>query len=225
MTATNGNASCTGTAKEATCALKPLAKGEQGSANFIYTMCSDPARTPAAKQPTGCPIIMIPGILGSDISCPKQELFPNIPKTHFNEMELESNGEDNAGAPGSCEKEASVPPGEAGLVTTAGFLDAYGGLNSYLKADRHRRAYVYPFDSRRGVDVAAKGLTGLVEEVLKQSHAKHVVLVAHSMGGLVLEQYVIEHASEETMSRAVTIGTPYSGRPEVADRADERALR
>ncbi len=128
-------------------------------------------------------------------------------------MELLTDGETNAGAPGSCEKDAYVPAGEEGLVTSVGPIDAYGGIYSYLKQIATNGAYVYPFDWRLGVDVAAKHLTALIEEVLKQTHAKHVVLAAHSMGGLVLQQYVIEHASEETVSRAVTIGTPNWGAP------------
>ncbi len=204
---------CNGTAKEATCTLKHLAVGEEASAGFTYTQCGASARETNSHEPTGCPIIFIPGILGSRITCGTEEIYPNIPNPKFSEMELTTDGETNLSKGKACEAEAHTPPGEAGLFTSAPFVgDVYEGAFNYIKRIATNGAYVYPYDWRRGVPVAAKGLEALVNEVLKETSAKHVVLVAHSMGGLVTQNY-IEEGGADKVSRALTIGTPYWGAP------------
>jgi pimeloyl-ACP methyl ester carboxylesterase len=207
---------CSGTAKEATCTLNHLETGGQGSADFTYTQCGITAREADKKEPTGCPIIFIPGILGSRIDCGKndsEEIYPNLPNTKFSEMELQPDGETNLRKSKDCEAEANTPAGEAGLFTSSVFSgDIYEGAYNFIKRIATNGAYVYPFDWRRGVTVAAAGLKGLVNEVLTETKAKHVVIVAHSMGGLVTQAYIAEGGAEK-VSRAVTIGTPYWGAP------------
>lgn len=204
---------CTGTAKDATCALTHLASGEEGQASFTYTMCAAGARTTEGKEPTGCPIIFVPGILGSRIVCNKGEIYFHLPKVNFDEMLLAENGESDGGDANSCNATASTPPGEAGLLTSVGPEDIYGGMFNFLKGIATNGVYAYPYDWRRSVPAAVTGLGKLVEEVLEKSGAKHVVLVAHSMGGLVTQDYIANAANAEKVSRAVTIGTPYWGAP------------
>ncbi|HXD55921.1 MAG TPA: alpha/beta fold hydrolase [Solirubrobacteraceae bacterium] len=205
---------CPGTAKEATCTLKHLEGGESAHPNFTYTQCAAPARTTEGKEPTGCPIIFVPGILGSRVFCNAGELFLSIKGLggYFELMQLEADGETNHGPPGSCGATAYVPKGEEGLLKTVGKEDFYGGIYDYLKSIAKNGIYAFPYDWRRGVPVASKGLASLVDEALEQTGAKHVVIVAHSMGGLVTEQYLVESGGEK-VSRVVTVGTPYWGAP------------
>jgi pimeloyl-ACP methyl ester carboxylesterase len=211
----SGKPVCNGTAKEASCELSHLPEGESAIASFTYTQCAASSRTPNEKPATGCPIVFIPGILGSRIVCPGKELyFPgSFESVHFNEMLLQSDGENNAGAPGSCNASAETPAGEAGVLTSVDGQDAYGSILSYLKGIATNGVYPFPYDWRRSVPHAAAQLKGLVNEVLTETGAKHVVLVAHSMGGLVTQDYIANATNAEKVTRAVTIGTPYWGAP------------
>jgi pimeloyl-ACP methyl ester carboxylesterase len=212
MTA-SGVPDCNGTVTDASCAMKHLAVGETGTTNFMYTLCGSSERMPNSKEPTSCPIIFIPGILGSRIVCNKGELFISASNfgAYFKEMQLQPDGETPAAGPG-CSASAHAPSGEEGLLLSVAGFDAYGGAWEYIKSIAPNGAYAYPYDWRRGVPVAAKGLGTYVKEVLEQTHAKHVVLVAHSMGGLVTQQYILDGGGSQ-VSRALTIGTPYWGAP------------
>lgn len=210
-----GAPECNGTAKEATCTLNHLATGEVGKASFTYTQCGASARETNGKEPTGCPVIFIPGILGSRIVCSTSELYfplPPVGKVNFSEMLLNIDGEsDQTTTP--CNATAATPPGEPGLLTSVGPKDVYGGIFKFLKSIATNGVYAYPYDWRRSVPAAELGLEKLVNEVLKESAAKHVVLVAHSMGGLVTQDYINTGQNATNVSRAVTIGTPYWGAP------------
>jgi pimeloyl-ACP methyl ester carboxylesterase len=198
---------CEGTPGDAACALKPVGNGEQVKANFTYTDCSATARLTGGREPTGCPIIFVPGILGSRIFCNTGELFLSLKGLggYFALMQLNPDGETNHGPPGSCGATAYVPKGEEGLLQSVGPEDFYGGIAK-------NGVYAYPYDWRQGVTAVSKGLGDLVDEALEQTGAKHVVIVAHSMGGLVTEQYVVESGGSK-VSRVVTVGTPYWGAP------------
>jgi pimeloyl-ACP methyl ester carboxylesterase len=209
-----GAKACDGTPSEATCAFKPVAGGEKVKADFTYTDCSAAGRLVKGKEPTGCPVIFVPGILGSRVFCNTGELFLSIKGLggYFALMQLNADGETNHGPPGSCGATAYVPKGEEGLLKSVGPTDFYGGIYDYLKSIAKNGIYAYPYDWRRGVPVASKGLGELVDEALEQTGAKHVVIVAHSMGGLVTEQYVVDSGGGK-VSRVLTVGTPYWGAP------------
>ena len=68
---------------------------------------------PTTKSPTGCPIVFVPGILGSRIICKTGLLFISLKNGggYFKEMELQPNGEQNATANG-CNSSAFTPSGE-----------------------------------------------------------------------------------------------------------------
>ena len=208
----SGTPECSGTAKEATCTLNHLAKGEEGKASFTYTQCGASTRETNSKEPTGCPVIFIPGILGSRIDCTGEELYFALPKVKFGEMLLKIDGESDQNET-PCNEKAETPSGEAGLLTSVGPQDVYGGMFKFLKSIATNGVYAYPYDWRRSVPAAEVGLEKLVNEVLKETGAKHVVLVAHSMGGLVTQDYINTGENAEKVSRAVTIGTPYWGAP------------
>jgi pimeloyl-ACP methyl ester carboxylesterase len=210
----NSSLQCSGAASEATCSLTHLGSGEEGHASFTYTQCGSPERTVEGHEPTNCPIIFVPGILGSRIVCKTGQLY--IAATgggaYFKEMELQPDGEHNATANG-CNASAEVPAGEEGLLMSVAGQDAYGQAWEWVKRIATNGAYVYPFDWRRGVDKASEGLEPLVEKALSDTGAKHVVLVAHSMGGLVVQQYILGSENAKKVTRALTIGTPYWGAP------------
>jgi pimeloyl-ACP methyl ester carboxylesterase len=121
------------------------------------------------------------------------------------------------------------------LIRTAslvpGFIklfDGYNGLSEMIRArfevvgaglasNQPSNLYEFPYDWRRDNRVAARGLMRLVEERLAQwrkytydKHAK-VILLAHSMGGLVARYYLEVLEGWRNSLALVTFGTPFRG--------------
>lgn len=212
---------CPGTPKEATCALTHLKEGESGHVNFTYTYCASSERSPEGKPQTGCPIIFIPGFLGSRIACTTGETWTNVPKVDFADMALERDGVTNAGPPGSCSATTTPLEGQDGVVQTAAGKDIYGATLEFLNRIEARGgypspengAYAFPYDWRKSPLITLGNLNKEVERVLTKTGATHVVLMAHSMGGLVTQAYVSNPSFAEKVERAITLGTPYWGAP------------
>ena len=62
-----------------------------------------------------------------------------------------------------------------------------------------------------GIPEAAARLGAEVERVLAATRAGKVMIVGHSMGGMVARYYVQELGGEDTVDTVVTLGTPHQG--------------
>ncbi len=207
---------CPGAVEGASCKLLHLKIGESAAAAFTYTYCTASSRTPNGKPATGCPIVFIPGFLGSRIKCDTGELWfsPAIGSLGIDwaDMDLEADGETDA-ATDSCSGTAGPVSGQAGVLTRAAGSDIYGSALEYLERIAPGRVYAYTYDWRRSPLDALPALDQQVDEILKETGAKRVVLMAHSMGGLVTQGYLADAGYAEKVERVVTIGTPYWGAP------------
>lgn len=213
---------CNGSSEGATCKLAHLEAGAKAEANFKYDYCAAEERLTNGKPSTDCPIIFIPGFLGSRIFCGNDELWPNIPVVHFGEMYLEPDGVTDAGSPESCSGQAGPATGQLGIVKSAAGTDIYGKVLEFLNeimtpsgapVKPEEGAYAFPYDWRKSPAIATAALNHLVEHVLEETGATHVVLMAHSMGGLVLRNYLLNPDYADKVARAITLGTPYWGAP------------
>lgn len=204
---------CAGSASGATCALNHIEIGEQLTANFTYTYCAAAERAPNGKPPTSCPIIFIPGFLGSRLKCATGEVWTNIPNPDFEDMALQPDGITDAGAPGSCASTVEAMSGQEGVVATAAGKDIYGQTLAYLNRILPGRVYAYPYDWRKSPLRAVPDLNAEVDKVISASGASRVVLMAHSMGGLVTQAYISNPEYAKKVIRAITLGTPYWGAP------------
>ncbi len=206
-------------ADSSTCKLQ-LGSGEEVHLSFTYTYCTAKERLTKEKPSTGCPVIFIPGFLGSRIVCNSGELWPNIPIVHFGEMVLEANGETNSSST-PCSASAGTVPGQAGVVSTAALKDVYGKTLEFLnKIEAHggsvlpeNGAYAFTYDWRKSPLITLNALNTEVDEVLAKTKAARVVIEAHSMGGLVTQAYVANPSYAAKVARAITLGTPYWGAP------------
>jgi pimeloyl-ACP methyl ester carboxylesterase len=72
-------------------------------------------------------------------------------------------------------------------------------------------AFEYPSD--RGIDIAAKQLRDLLEgfDFDGQLSRRRLVLVGHSMGGLVCRAFVSMEGGEKFVKRVITLGSPHAG--------------
>lgn len=88
------------------------------------------------------------------------------------------------------------------------------------QADQPTPVFAFPYDWRMDVALTAVRLRSFVEEVLARTRLlKHygngselkVDLVGHSMGGLVICEYLAQFGRRADVGKVVTIGTPYLG--------------
>lgn len=208
------SSSCAGTADDNTCTLTHAAAGSVLTASFTYTLCASSDRMPNGKPLTGCPIIFVPGFLGTRIACDGAELWPNLPGIRgFADMELAPDGATDAGAPGTCKGDAGPVQGPAGLVTSAGGIDVYGSTAAFLASIAPGRYDVFTYDWRKSPELAVPALDNAVDSLLSNTGATRVVIMAHSMGGLVTRAYTDDPAHADKVERVLTLGTPYWGAP------------
>lgn len=90
-----------------------------------------------------------------------------------------------------------------------------------LRADEPTPVFPFPYDWRRDVRETAKELERFVEEVIDRTKLlRHydgfannpkVDLVGHSMGGLLICEYLHEFGRRRRIGRVATMGTPYRG--------------
>lgn len=61
-----------------------------------------------------------------------------------------------------------------------------------------------------GIDSYADGLARQIEQILADSRAEKLVILAHSMGGLVSRAYLRKHGTRR-VAKLITLGTPHHG--------------
>ncbi|HET8683562.1 MAG TPA: hypothetical protein VFM54_17095 [Micromonosporaceae bacterium] len=87
--------------------------------------------------------------------------------------------------------------------------------------DPHTDVLLFPYDFRRSVVAAAEQLDVAVGEWLRQvpqeCRPRRVVLLAHSMGGLVARYWLGPLGGHPWCKALITLGTPHRGAPKAAD--------
>lgn len=158
-------------------------------------------------------VIFVHGYGGSRISCPGRYMWFNpAGGPDLMNMRLGEDGNNLRAADGgsSCSENASVD----GLLMDVAGADIYGSSSRHFEAitwpGRH---YDYVWDWRKDPTTAVAGLDALVEQARAEHGIKQVVLVGHSMGGLVMRHYIESPAQADKVLRMVTVGTPYWGSP------------
>ncbi|MGH8221402.1 MAG: esterase/lipase family protein [Woeseiaceae bacterium] len=163
------------------------------------------------------PVIVIPGITATGL-VDEYPLKPDELWTMVSEKEYER----IALHPGDLRYEAIEPA----LVRTGQPFPVYNELiralrhELSLRADQPTPVYAYPYDWRMDIGLSAGKLGAFVDEVIARTRLlRHyanardlrVDLVGHSMGGLLICEYLSRYGSRSRVGKVVTIGTPYLG--------------
>jgi pimeloyl-ACP methyl ester carboxylesterase len=144
----------------------------------------------AAKAPR---VIIVPGIMGSQLGLKRRApLPPDI--LWLDPLDI---------AAGRLE--LLKPAADDGVVALGVVLYTYLRLKLHLQASGFNCA-LHDYDWRLGVDVLGEALA----QRLRTESAKRVMLVAHSMGGLV-SRAALALAGTECVERVVLLGTPNFG--------------
>lgn len=166
------------------------------------------------------PVLIIPGILGTELTLPDEKVWPNVSRmiTEPSDNFMDTLRLDSLGRPMNI----SVAPGE--VIDKINYILGNLHYTDLLRADleatgyhQDKNLFLLGYDWRLSVTDLAMVLQQKIQKILQDTGASAVDVVAHSMGGLILKQYILN--TKETSARvgkAIFIGVPNLGTPDAA---------
>ena len=157
-----------------------------------------PFNTPTPPTPTGKKaIIVIPGICGSELGTDAIKYW--LPTT-WEDLTLQNLHFSDNGVP----LNNSIDTWKFGY----GVLGTYTYLVTRLQDEcAGYDVQYFPYDWRYGNTATA----GKLQTFINDNQYDSVVLVAHSMGGLVVSEYIKDAANKAKVEKVITLGTPFLG--------------
>ncbi len=93
----------------------------------------------------------------------------------------------------------------------------YGPLIDRLRRETRSQVVEFPYDWRQTNALSAAALADRVDALKREHGDRQVVLIAHSMGGLVARHHIAQGGGHRHVRRLITLGTPYRGAAGAAD--------
>jgi alpha-tubulin suppressor-like RCC1 family protein/pimeloyl-ACP methyl ester carboxylesterase len=188
------------------------------------------------------PLIVLPGITGSYLRSPFGEVWPRASfmavdptDTYLDDLQLASDGL-SPKDPNDPNFDISVWSDhgtqgvidelDLGCVTFLGCpirINFYAHLFDYLESHGYQEnvnLFPFAFDWRKSAGFNSSILLAKIDQVLAQTGAPKVNILAHSQGGLVTEVALKDPSSAGKVSRVMTMGTPYLGAAKSLDELD-----
>lgn len=162
------------------------------------------------------PVIIVPGILGSRLvraSDHSDELWPKViklalpgPDTYLNDLALNSLGEELS------ENDMDA----VDIIREELVFKFYGALIDILVQDgyiENQDLFVFPYDWRLNLRDQANRLAESVEDIRVNSPEGKVNMFAHSLGGVLVKQYLSQLADASFVDKVILAGVPQLGAP------------
>jgi len=169
------------------------------------------------------PVLIVPGLLGTEMKKGEELLWSDL---------LRMFGDVGDSFMDSLSFNASLAPSDSGVsifdvvgVKVFGPIkyDYIDGLINEFKSQgyaENENLFTFPYDWRYGVSgkfedgtTNADLLAQKIQDILQQTGSEKVDVVAHSLGGLIVKKYVIEHPADNHIGKAVFVGVPNTGAP------------
>ena len=197
---------------------------------YTFSPASSSATAPAtgvnfAAQPLPYTVIFLPGIMGSQLSnfpkclgrTPgvawlKVDSFSDGPMLNPAPIEGLYLNDDGVTARNACDDIAATGLTESALFLKLLGRDFFHGFVEELSASHVVR--VFPYDWRLSLELNAGRLHNFILQ--ETGSNEKVILVGHSMGGLLARVYVSLPSRAAMVARVITVGTPYLGSPQLA---------
>ncbi|MEK7110668.1 MAG: hypothetical protein AAB867_02350, partial [Patescibacteria group bacterium] len=162
------------------------------------------------------PIVIVPGIMGSRLNrvSDGEEVWPDVAKMllsgsddYLDELKLNDKGNQ------FIDKQM-----EAGdIIDSAGGTTFYAHLlNAFTDAGYSfgTDLFVVPYDWRFHIGTSsAQFLAPIIQTAIAKSPTGKINIVAHSMGGLLLKEYLAEATSTNFINKLILVGVPELGSP------------
>ncbi len=182
------------------------------------------------KQSEKVPVLIVPGILGTDLSKGNEKLWLDLGRnfTDVGDQFMDP-----------LQFKVDLTPSEVGLTLgkvisratgTPEFLinfDYTAGLIQELQSQEYFEGtsatstlFTFPYDWRYGVTgVFSDGKTNVdalkqkIADIMALTGSDKVDIIAHSTGGLLVKKYVMENPTAHHIDKAVFVGVPNLGAP------------
>ncbi len=201
--------------------LELEANNNPGQVVYFDAVQENPTDPIIAKNP----VLIVPGLSGTELKRGDELLWANIDKMfldvddgfldslQFNKNLFSENADIQVGS----------VINKLNALIGLGKFDYTDSLISDLKTQgyiENQTLFTFPYDWRYGVSGKyADGKTNVdflaqnIQEILQQTGAQNVDVIAHSMGGLITKQYVKSHTTDNHIGKAVFVGVPSTGSP------------
>ena len=175
--------------------------------------------------PNKTPVLIVPGLVGTEIKKESQLLWPNIDRMS---IDLNDSFLDDL----QFNKNLSSLNIDLSANEIVRKLDILLGLKSFDYSDglinefnnqgyvENETLFTFPYDWRYGVTGKypdGKTNTDLlaqkISDILSQTGAEKVDVISHSMGGLIVKDYVVNNSANHHINKTVFVGVPNIGSP------------
>lgn len=195
-----------------TVASNPAGQGEKIVGNVLY----DPWIGKAVLRD---PVILIPGILGTEMRRWDEVLWLDLGRTLTDSgdefMEQLAMNEDGTPTDESVRFGDAIRSIELIGLPAFHYFDRIIDELTVRGYSENVDLFVFPYDWRLDFRTNSDRLNSEIERIIAQTGAKRVDVVAHSMGGVVAKQYILVNGADRVDS-LVFLGTPHVGSPKAA---------
>lgn len=161
------------------------------------------------------PIVIIPGLLSSELQKDSQTIWLDLWNMFLQSRQIMSPlFLDSYGKPTDRKVEVGqvIQKKDYVLGTVHMFdllIDNIISQGYQLNED----LYLFPYDWRIDIRETSLNLQNQVSEIIKKTGAPSVNIIAHSMGGLVAKNYIINNPASHSIGKLIFIGVPHLGAP------------
>jgi len=177
------------------------------------------------KAPAKTPVLIVPGLVGTEMKKGNELLWADLGRmlsdigdSFLDALSFSVNLTSNDSLVSIADVIRKLETG-LGLVK----YDYSEGLINEFKGQDYvgeENLFTFPYDWRYGVSgvmpdgkINSDLLGEKINEILQQTGADKLDIVAHSMGGLIVKKYVMDNSADNKISKAVFVGVPNTGTP------------
>lgn len=171
------------------------------------------------------PVIIVPGIMGSQLYQGNNlywldinRMLLDINDNFLNYIDLDLNGNSVNPVNVGDAIEAIKFPNDPAPPQLQLKIDTFESLRIKLQEKGYswnQDLFFFPYDWRLNLDITKDLLNQKIEQIKTETGASKVDIVAHSMGGLLVKDYINQYG-KGSLDKLIFVGTPHLGAPKSA---------
>jgi len=178
------------------------------------------------KIPTKNPVLIAPGVTGTELFNVSEKLWADVDRMMINPgdafLDPLAFNSDITPSDSSVHSTDVIKTETLLGATIFNYTDSL--INEFENQGyiENQDLFTFPYDWRYGVSGKnADGLTNSdllknkIADILNQTGADKVDVIAHSLGGLIVKKYVADNSVNNYIGKAVFVGVPNTGSPKV----------